>query len=296
MSRAFLIDKSLNIVSYSLEITVINYQTAIARGDFDTASTILPKIPFEHRNRIAQFLDARGLKEMALEVATEPELRFELAIQLNKLRTAYELARTADSELRWKQLGDSAIINCEYDLARECLTNAKDLGSLLLLCTSLGDDAGLRRLAETAKAEGVNNIAFVCYFLLHQTENCINLLTETKRHAEAAFFARTYSPSKVSAMVKLWKDELKKINPKAAESLADPDEYSNLFPELESGIQIEQFLSATSKKIAAHHYQKFKEYSANRNLLEGILHSHSIMHIIIIIVMQLIIIKYTYFE
>ena len=189
-----MIDKSLNIVSYSLEITVINYQTAIAREDFETASQILPKIPFDHRNRIAQFLDARGLKEMALEVATEPDLRFELAIQLNKLRTAYDLAKTSDSELKWKQLGDTAILNCEYDLARECLVNAKDLGSLLLLFTSLGDENGLKRLAEIARAEGINNIAFVCHFLLHQLDECIAILTETKRTSEAAFLARTYLP------------------------------------------------------------------------------------------------------
>ena len=34
-------------------------------------------------------------------------------------------------------------------------------------------------------------------------------------------------------VVKLWRKDLAKINPKAAESLASPDEYLNLFPNLQ---------------------------------------------------------------
>ena len=50
------------------------------------------------------------------------------------------------------------------------------------------------------------------------------------RIPEAAFLARTYVPSRVSEVVGLWKTDLKKINQKAAESLADPKEYPNMFP------------------------------------------------------------------
>ena len=45
------------------------------------------------------------------------------------------------------------------------------------------------------------------------------------------FFAR---------IVKLWKEDLGKINKKAADSLADPSEYENLFPEFQEALQAEQ--------------------------------------------------------
>lgn len=41
-------------------------------------------------------------------------------------------------------------------------------------------------------------------------------------------------------MVQLWKKDLAKINPKAAEALADPAQYSNLFPDLQLAMQAEQ--------------------------------------------------------
>lgn len=46
------------------------------------------------------------------------------------------------------------------------------------------------KLADMAKANGKNNISFVCYMLLGKLEKCLDLLIETDRIPEAAFFAR----------------------------------------------------------------------------------------------------------
>lgn len=43
-------------------------------------------------------------------------------------------------------------------------------------------------------------------------------------------------------VVKLWQTDLAKINPKAADSLANPEEYPNLFPNLQESLQAEAYL------------------------------------------------------
>ncbi len=43
-------------------------------------------------------------------------------------------------------------------------------------------------------------------------------------------------------MVGLWKEDLAKTNAKAAQSLADPTEYENLFPELGQALRAEEAL------------------------------------------------------
>lgn len=43
-------------------------------------------------------------------------------------------------------------------------------------------------------------------------------------------------------MVKLWKENLSRVNPKAAGALADPTAYSNLFPGLQEALVAEQYL------------------------------------------------------
>jgi coatomer subunit beta' len=84
----------------------------------------------------------------------------------------------------------------------------------------------------------------VCHFLLGRLDACVDLLVGCGRLPEAAFFARTYAPSRVAEVVKLWQADLAKINPKAAESLANPEEYPNLFPGIEEALRAEQYLRA----------------------------------------------------
>lgn len=55
--RIYLGDKELNIISYSLMLSVLEYQTAVMRRDFRVADRILPTIPKEQRMRVAYFLE-----------------------------------------------------------------------------------------------------------------------------------------------------------------------------------------------------------------------------------------------
>lgn len=63
-NRVYLADKDLNVTSYLLLLSVLEYQTAVMRRDFQTADPVLPSVPKEQRTRVAQFLEkqARNLK------------------------------------------------------------------------------------------------------------------------------------------------------------------------------------------------------------------------------------------
>jgi len=56
-NRVYLGDKELNIVSYSLLLSVLEYQTAVMRKDFEIADRILPSVPTQYRTRVAHFLE-----------------------------------------------------------------------------------------------------------------------------------------------------------------------------------------------------------------------------------------------
>lgn len=56
-NRLYLCDKELSVVSYSLLLSVLEYQTAVMRKDFETANRVLPTVPKEHRTRVAHFLE-----------------------------------------------------------------------------------------------------------------------------------------------------------------------------------------------------------------------------------------------
>lgn len=66
---------------------------------------------------------------------------------------------------------------------------------------------------------------------------------------------RTYLPSKISYVVELWRESLSKVNEKAGQSLASPDQYDNLFPNLLDALKTEQYLaSERQKKLPAAAY------------------------------------------
>ncbi len=183
---------------------------------------------------------------MALEVATDPEHRFDLALALNNLPIALEIAREADVEHRWKTVGDAALSAWDLALAEECFTNAKDMGSLLLLHTATNNADGLRTLVSQADTAASHNIAFTCLWHLGDLDGCIDLLVRTNRLAEAVLFAQTYKPSRCREIVGLWKAGLEKSGKgKVSRMLGVPpgeegDGDADLFPEWDEWLRLER--------------------------------------------------------
>ncbi|KAK7461035.1 Coatomer subunit beta' [Stygiomarasmius scandens] len=239
-NRIYLADKDFNIYGYALSLSVVEYQTAVLRGDMEAAAEILPTIPKEQRNRVARFLEGRDLKEMAIEITTDPDHKFDLALQLDDLDTALDIVRAIpdadapEAEVKWKNLGDRALGAWRFDLAKECFEKAGDLSALMLLLLAMGEDGkeGLKGVAKAAEEKGQNNLAFATHFQLGDASACVDLLLKTQRAPEAAMFARTYAPSQVPKAVDAWQTDLQaKGRPKIAASIAHPDKNPELFEE-----------------------------------------------------------------
>ncbi|KAJ3899890.1 coatomer protein [Lentinula edodes] len=276
-NRVYLSDKDLNVYTYHLSLAVVEYQIAVIKGEMEEAAGIFKDavekglIGREGRGRLARFLESRDLKELALEIATDPDHKFELALGLDDLDTALEIVK-AESEIaptatppsevdieaeakevskptpaptkpteinpesitKWKALGDRALAAWRFDLAKECFENAGDLGALMLLLMSMGGEGEdeLLKLAERAENEGQINLAWVIWWSTGARDRCVELLMKTDRVSEAAMFARTYAPSLVSRTVLAWQAELNaKSRPKIAETIANPDVNPDLFEE-----------------------------------------------------------------
>jgi coatomer subunit beta' len=238
-SRVYLIGRDHSVVSYSLPLPLIGFKAALLRDDAAAAFALLPSIPQEQHAAAAKFLESKGLLREALEVSQDPDHRFDLAVQLGELETAQSVAEALDAPSKWRQLGEMALGRGILPLARACLSKGGDLSGLLLLHASLGDVPGLLALAEQAESEAKLNVAFACRLLLSDVDACVALLQRCGRLPEAALFARAYAPSKVGGCVEAWRADLAKLNARAAESLADPAGYPNLFPGFGEALELE---------------------------------------------------------
>lgn len=245
--RIFFTDKDINVSSFALPSTLIEYQIAILRGDEAAAAEILPKVPSDQLSRVARFLESQGFKELALDISTDQEHKFELAIQLQQLDVAYEIAAQVDQEEKWKILGDAAMGDWKFALAEECLKHAHDIEGLLLMYQAAGNVSGMVSVAEMAKNVGKHNIAFLANFYLTRLEECVDLLESTNRIPEAAFFSQTYLPGAVPEVVSKWRNWLKKENKGViAKNLADPISHPDFFSDYQDGLGAQAFVASKS--------------------------------------------------
>lgn len=232
-NRIYVIDKDLEIRSYALAKSLIDYQSAILSNDYELAESILPTIPIDQKNKVARFLESQNLKDLAMNVATDNDQKFELAVELGKLDEANQLAKETpkvDSQNKWRLLGDKALENWDIKLASECFKKAQDLPALLLIYTSSNDREGLIELSKSATEKGEHNVAFAALLQLGNPEECIDCLMRTERFSEAALFASTYSKSRLQECTMAWKNSLfSEKKDKIAKSIAEPKDNPELF-------------------------------------------------------------------
>ena len=247
-NRLYLGDKEMSIVSFELSLSVLEYQTAVMRKDFETADQVLPTIPKEQRTRVAHFLEKQGYRQQALVVTLDNEHKFDLALQLGNLQICYDLAVEMENEQKWLQLSEVATKAGNLNLVQECLTRAQSFGSLILLASASSDKQLMSTIAEQSRKTEQFNIAFLSNFVLGKLDQCLEILIENQRLPEAAFFCRTYLPAQIGRIVGLWREKLQQMNmDRAAQALANPTDYENLFPGLVDSYKTEQYLKQQTR-------------------------------------------------
>ena len=146
----------------------------------------------------------------------------------------------SDIQFKWKQLGDLALLCGEMELSKDCAQKAGDLSGLLLMYSAYGDRDAMNELVQQARDAGKFNVAFAAAYILGDVNLCVDMLLEIGRVPEAALFSRTYVPSRISEVVQIWKKQLSNISDVLSQSLADPDDHSEGFPDLDLALQAEQ--------------------------------------------------------
>lgn len=257
--RVYVIDKSLNISSYRVLLSVLEYQTAVMRGDFDAANELLPAIPESEYTTVARFLESQGFKEEALAVTNDPDHKFDLALELGQIDVAHMLMEetveeekdSTDTMAKWKKLSDAALGVSNFELCEAASLASNDYAGLLLMYSAIGNFSGMEALAKSAEVDGKTNIAFSAYLLTGNIEACVNILIATNRLPEAAFFARTYLPSRVDEIVGLWKTDLSEVSESAAKALISPSDDKASFPDFDIALKVqEMFLAQRASTLA----------------------------------------------
>jgi coatomer subunit beta' len=209
--RIYLADQECHVYSYHLNAAVIEYQVLVLAGDLQGASNLLPNIPSTEYSTLAKFLQARGYLEEALNLTTDEEQKFALALRLERLDIALSIAKSGSSLSKWRTLATFALQNSlDISLLQTCLENCQSVSDILLFHHATGDAQSLEKLSSDTQLKDVN-VAFISLFLLGRLSECFDLLMKNLRYEEAAFFAKTWIPESTPEALSQCSKKIKKM-------------------------------------------------------------------------------------
>jgi coatomer subunit beta' len=62
--RIYLVDKDINVVSYGLNLSLVEYQSLVLREEMDAADDMLSSIPADQLPKVSRFLETQGNKSI----------------------------------------------------------------------------------------------------------------------------------------------------------------------------------------------------------------------------------------
>jgi len=128
-NRLYLVNKSLKMTSYELLSSVIQAQREIVDSvpeltpehpKYNKLKECIENVPDSHKGKIAKFLESMNFKEIAYTVAVDEEHKFDLAISLNRIQDAYEIAeKDPNNYEKLRKIGDISLKLGDINLAEK---------------------------------------------------------------------------------------------------------------------------------------------------------------------------------
>ena len=130
---------------------------------------------------VSKILSANSKMELAFKIARDPQLKFNIALTEKMLKEALEICEEMDDAMKWKRLGDEAMLTGRFLIARRAFLKAEDLNSLLMLSSCLGDAQLVQYIARKALKIKHFSVAFCSFWILRDLVNCHQTLIDSKR-------------------------------------------------------------------------------------------------------------------
>ena len=152
-NKLYLINKDLQLISYNFPYSFIKYQTAILDKDFNLAEKLLEKIPDSFNESVFKFLEKFELFELCYKITKNLNQKFSLAIKLQKLKEAYEIAKNSKNSEKLKMVADLAIELGEFNFAEKAMKEGNDWSGLYYIIVVFKTGKNLKNLQMRLKRQ-----------------------------------------------------------------------------------------------------------------------------------------------
>ncbi|KAL0228309.1 hypothetical protein RCL1_004452 [Eukaryota sp. TZLM3-RCL] len=240
------VDKKGSLVYFILPSNLIAAHESLCSGKYEILDEVLPSlVGTAYASGLLDLLESQEHYDRALVLAQDLSKKIELSLKVKNYELALEVADKLQDVSTFHSVGSSALIDGEFEIAKQMFIKSSDYNSLLVLAVSLNDLELAQLVKNKARESGDVSTSYLSSFVTNDVEGCVEVLKGAGMYAEASHFARTYSPSFLPECVSLWKNSLSKTNPRLAESLNLPIVEHSVSVEEEKGEEeVEEFEEA----------------------------------------------------
>ena len=130
---------------------------------------------------LAKILSSNDQQVLAFEVARDPQLKFSIALSQKMLKEASDICSQMKDPMKWKRLGDEALLCGRFLIAKRAFLKAEDLNALLMLASCLGDLQLAKYVSLKALRIQHFSVAFCGFWISRDLPSCHKTLLESHR-------------------------------------------------------------------------------------------------------------------
>lgn len=131
---------------------------------------------------LSKILSANSKQALAFKTAKDNQIKFNIALSEKMLTEAQQICEEMDDPMKWKRLGDEALLAGRFIIAKRAFLKGEDLNSLLMLGSSMGDGQLVKYVARKALKIQHFSVSFCAFWILRDLENCHKTLINSKRY------------------------------------------------------------------------------------------------------------------
>ena len=187
-NRLYLMDDKGKIFTFSLSSkllkTISKVNSMIEEENDDglrKAVSAFKSLESKDYDLLSKILSANSKQKLAFSVARDPQLKFNIALSEKMLAEALKICEEMGDAMKWKRLGDEAMLTGRFIIAKRAFLKAEDLNSLLMLSSCLGDAQLVQYVARKALKIQHFSVAFCAFWILRDLGNCHQTLIDSQR-------------------------------------------------------------------------------------------------------------------
>lgn len=189
-NSVFCLSRSGNIHVVKIDPSEYRFKRALVTGQFGEVGRLIRESQLVGQSIVA-YLQKRGFPQIAMEFVSDPQTKFDLAVECGDLTVATEQAKTlgpaADSIL-----ARVALEQGNHDVLEGVYQRQKALGKLAMLYLVTGNIGRLQRLEQVAEHQGDSALRFQTSLFSGSVEQRVALLQEMRQPALAWALAKSH--------------------------------------------------------------------------------------------------------